>query len=640
VWIGLTPRLSEMETSFLSNQLKRAGHFLRAGALDRISDYNQRFSSASDVYDALLSNLIIQDFSAERARETALKLFGSERVKFAAVDGTEYARNMFDLIIFFGGAYVSFGTVTFHKGVKPSVEHAGKLLEHGRGISSCVPLYVNEVSDVDSMIDMIGGKKPLDDKAIFDNSRIADWIMAFSEFYLAYRLIIDEDVRILLMDRTLSGEHSALLSDTAHGQRLREKSGLCGFDLDDQPVRMEEMIYCRHRFVNRALDLPPPRGDYLRPRLLYELETATSLTLDELCGRLHLEHADCKRRAKKILDGLQKAELVQSTGSSYALKEEYRNSWERMKKLTCTIGDRLFLDQPLTEWPNPMMITKAGKPTWLTTVDMAFLTLFCLNMIIEECWKRPVLLIGLTKDTAARDFQRQVVKICSREHMWKLDLSSEALENIPRTDRMFLQSASVHNWDKLSVPWALVEYDTAFKTMVPELRNDKMPRRDGFVSGAVQNRVNSERLFLKSYVQLAQAEQDPKLRSNVLLTDRLVYPEFDLDHVCELSHEYGGVEEKVKPILFSNKEARNDIQNLVMVMLAAMTSTSIPEAFGHNVPLFIADNVAKWHTREFTRIVETTRDWIMTNHDLREFVFYMSTFRERRAEFESTRRGH
>src|SRR5512136_863042 len=422
-----------METSFLSNQLKRAGHFLKAGALDRISDYNQRFSSASDVYEALLSNLIIQDFSAGRAHETALKLFGSHRVKFAAVDGTEYARNMFDLIIFFGGAYVSFGTVTFHKDAKPSVEHAGKLLEHGRGISSCVPLYVNEVSDVDSMIDALGGNKPLDDKAIFDNSRIADWIMAFSEFYLAYRLIIDEDVRILLMDRTLSGEHSALISDTAHGQRLREKSGLCGSDLDDHPVRMEEMIYCRHRFVNKALDLPPARGDYLRPRLLYELETASSLTLDELCGRLHLEHADCKRRAKKILDGLEKAEFVQSTGSSYALKEEYRHSWERMKKLTRTIGDRLFLDQPLTERPNPMMITKAGKSTWLTTVDLAFLTLFCLNMIIEECWKRPVLLIGLAKDTAARDFQRQVVKICSSEHMWKLDLSSEALENIPRT---------------------------------------------------------------------------------------------------------------------------------------------------------------------------------------------------------------
>jgi hypothetical protein len=404
---------------------------------------------------------------------------------------------------------------------------------------------------------------------------------------------------------------------------------------------MEEMIYCRHRFINKPLDLPPPRGDYLRPRLLYELETASSLTLDQLCGRLHLEHVDCKRRAKKILDGLEKADFVQSTGSSYALREKYRNSWERMKKLTRTIGERLFLDQPLAERPNPMMIMKAGKQTWLTTVDMAFLTLFCLNMTIEECWKRPVLLIGLTKDTAARDFRRQLVKICSRERMWKLDLSGETLENMPNTDRMLLQSASVHSWEKLKVPWALVEYDTAFKTMVPELRKDKTQGREGFVSGAVQNRVNSERLFLKSYVQLAQAEQDPKLRSNVLLMDRLVYPEYDLnpEFECALSHEYGGVEEKVKPILFPNREARNDIQNLVMVLLSAMTSTSIPEAFGHNVPLFIADNVAKWHAREFRRIVETTRDWIMTNQDLREFVFYMSTFRERRAEFESARRG-
>jgi len=637
------PRLSEMETSFLSSQLKRAGHFLKAGALDRISDYNRRFSSASDVYDALLSNLIIQDFSTAQARETALKLFGSDRVKFAAVDGTEYARNMFDLIIFFGGAYVSFGSITFHKDAKPSVEHAGKLLEHGRGISSCVPLYVNEVPEVDSIVESLDGKKPLDDESVFDNSRIADWIMAFSEFYLAYRLIVDEDVRILLMDRTLSGEHSALISDTAHGQRLKEKSGLCGYKFQDRPVEMEELIYCRHRFLNEKLDLPPPRGDYLRPRLLYELETTNSLTIDQLCDRLHIQHAECKRRVKKIIDGLEKAKYVEASGASYALRKEYQKAWERMKKLTCMIGDRLFLDQPATERPNPMMIMKHDKPTWLTTVDMAFLTLFTLNMMIEECWKRPVLLVGLTKDTAARDFRRQLLKICSRQRMWKLDLSSEQLAKIPNTDRMFLQSASVHNWEKLSVPWTLIEYDTAFKTMVPELeRKDGTPGREGFVSGAVQNRVGPERLFVKSYIQLAQAEQDPKLRSNVLLTDRLVYPEFDSNQEaeCALSHEYSGVEEKVKPILYPNKEARNDIQNLVMVMLTAMTSTSIPEAFGHNVPLFIADNVAKWHAREFRRIVETTRDWIMTNSDLREFVFYMSTFRERRAEFESTRRGH
>ena len=114
-----------MENSHLSSQIKRAGHFLKAGALDRISDYNKRFSSASDVYDALLSNLIVHDFSPGRAHETALRLFGSERVKFAAVDGTEYARNMFDLIIFFGGAYVSSGEVTFPKTLHPQLNMLG-----------------------------------------------------------------------------------------------------------------------------------------------------------------------------------------------------------------------------------------------------------------------------------------------------------------------------------------------------------------------------------------------------------------------------------------------------------------------------------------------------------------------------------
>ncbi len=630
-----------MESSFLSNQIRRAGDFLKAGALDRISDYNRRFSSAGEVYEKLLSELIIQEFDPSQAYQSALKLFGSHRVRFGAVDGTEYARTMFDLIIFFGGAYVASGWVSFHRDNAPTVEYSDKLLEGGRGISSCVPVYVNEVPEIEPNIDRLDGKKPLDDEAVFDNSRIADWIMAFSEFYLAYKLIADEDVRILLMDRTLSGEHSALISDTAMGRKLKEKSGLCGFEFDGRPIRMEDMVYCRHRFINKELDLPPPRGDYLRPRILYELESDGPLTFDEICKGIELDSDDARRRAKRILDDLERAEYVEFFGSKYALEKQLVGVWDRIKRLTSSIGERLFLERPLTERPNPMMITKGGRPTWLTTVDIAFLTLFCLNMMIEESWKRGVLLIGLTKDTAARDFRRQLVRICSRERMWKLDLQNETLENIPNTDRMLLQSASVHNSEKLTVPWALVEYDTAFKTMVPELRKDEKPSRDGFVSGAVQNRVGPERLFLKSYIQLAQAEQDSKLRSNVLLMDRLVYPQFDLSSevLCGLSHEYAGAEEKVRPLLFANRHVKNEVQNLVMTLLNAMTSRAIPEAFGHNIPLFIADNVAKWHAREFRRIVETTRDWIMTKRELRDFVFYMSTFRERRAEFESTRRG-
>jgi hypothetical protein len=69
-----------------------------------------------------------------------------------------------------------------------------------------------------------------------------------------------------------------------------------------------------------------------------------------------------------------------------------------------------------------------------------------------------------------------------------------------------------------------------------------------------------------------------------------------------------------------------------------MAPSSIPEAFGHNMPLFIADKVAKWNYGQFKRVVDSTADWILNNHKLRKFIFYMSTFRERRASIEAARR--
>jgi hypothetical protein len=37
-------------------------------------------------------------------------------------------------------------------------------------------------------------------------------------------------------------------------------------------------------------------------------------------------------------------------------------------------------------------------------------------------------------------------------------------------------------------------------------------------------------------------------------------------------------------------------------------------------------------------MVDTTASWMLNNHKLRKFIFYMGTFRERRASIESTRR--
>jgi len=131
------------------------------------------------------------------------------------------------------------------------------------------------------------------------------------------------------------------------------------------------------------------------------------------------------------------------------------------------------------------------------------------------------------------------------------------------------------------------------------------------------------------------------LRSNVLLVDRLVYPEYDYrpENVVEFWNELSdGTKEPVEALLFVDKAVPNGLQNLAMAVLVSMAPSSIPEAFGHNMPLFIADKIAKWNYSQFKCVVDTTADWILNNHKLRKFIFYMSTFRERRASIEAARR--
>jgi len=66
---------------------------------------------------------MVSDFSCQEAYETAQKFFGSTRVQFAGVDGTMYSRPLFDLMIFFGGAYAATGTIEFRKDAKQMVEY-------------------------------------------------------------------------------------------------------------------------------------------------------------------------------------------------------------------------------------------------------------------------------------------------------------------------------------------------------------------------------------------------------------------------------------------------------------------------------------------------------------------------------------
>ncbi|RJS89880.1 hypothetical protein CW700_02545 [Candidatus Bathyarchaeota archaeon] len=636
---------SPSEPSSLPPSLKAVCEGLRARAAERISDYSLRLSRVNALYDGVLRHLIVSNFSTAEAYETALKFFGGEEVRFAGIDGTRYSSPLMDLVIFFGGAYASMGTIRFRADGPPEIEYEDNFLDKGVSISTVVPLFINEIPEVDQTyfsFDPEGTpvSHPLADQWFVDNSMIANSMMTFAEYYLAYRLITDPSrrVKVLFMDRSLSGERTSLLYDTSKPSIWKRSSSLLGFEVEGVKIDERDLAYGRYYVVNEELNLPPPRGDYLPYAIIHLLEGEGPLDLRGICERLGIEELDRVSRVERYLKSSKiLRRYLDRRGIFYSLKPRYRTTWRRLRRAVEVIGERLFSYRGGEGEKGPVMrIKSGGRMKWLTTLDLSFLTLFCLQMIVEECWRRRVLLIGLTKDTAARDFKRQFLPIMANEGLLKGEIKPRNLEALPNTDRMILQVVSMSRAESISVPWSLVEYDSCFKTLIPD-----RGRRKGYVKGARRNKISLERLFLKSYIQLSQAESNPRLRSNVLLMDRLIYPEFDLaeETLVRFWNEFSGAKEPVEVILYRDNSVRNPLQNLVMVILSSMVCPSIPEVFGHNKPLFIADKIAKWNYGYFKRIVDGTRNWILNNRKLKEFLFYMGSFRERRSLFEAARRG-
>jgi hypothetical protein len=627
----------------LSHTVKRTCDALRQGATKQVIDYEQRLSALKNLYDDLLANLMRTGYNRKEAWETASEFFGSETVRFAGVDGTMYSRPLFDMIIFFGGAYASTGTVTLAEDAEPRVRYDAKTLQQGMGVSSVVPMYVNEVPDVDQTFfsqeqpGELSPNKALTDEGVANNAVIANSIMTFAEYYLAYKLAsdTDQDTRIILLDRSLSTERASLLYDTGKAELWKAKSSILGSKIDGVAVDVNDLIIARQHVYSEGLGLPPPRADYLRHALIDLAKKKGTVTAEQALVEFGIDDEKRAKRVERSLRDLAKKAMLNEKNGVHSLSQRYVSSWERIKTLTVEVGDAMFFAKSSGS-ADAMKILKDGKEHWLTTLDIAFLTLFSLQMLMEECWKKRILLVGVTKDTAARDFKRQLVPIMHSEGLLRTRISREELQELPNTDRMILQSASIFNLEQIKPPWSLIEYDSAFRTMLMDREN-----RKGYVSGAIRNKIGLERAFLKTYVQLSVAKSDPMLRSNVLLVDRLVHPEYDYkaESMVKFWNELSdGTREPVEPLLFKDKAVPNRLQNLMMSVLVAMAPANIPEAFGHNKALFIADKVAKWNYSQFKCVVDTTAVWILNNHKLRKFVFYMSTFRERRASIEQARR--
>ncbi len=628
----------------IGKRLKRTGKMLLDGAEKQVSDYRDRFDSLSGAFDDLLCDFMRSYPQEKLDTDFADEFFGKNRLYFRGIDGTVCKNPVFDLIIFFAGAYSSGGYLDVKNDGEFDIVYDENHLESGIGISSVLPVYISEVPDIDKKVtprDEEGYVDPAisySDAWIIDNSAIADYMMGFAEFYLGYKSVSRKNpVDILFLDRILSSEVSSFYAETSPSRvRLDKESAIIGNSFDGEVYTPADWIYARRLFGNPKLGTPPPRGEYILPRVMNELIEDNGLTEEQLAKRLGI---DTEARRKRLHSELKKGTkayagtepVLEVMGDKFSVRSGVLSLHERTESILGEIGEKIFSEGIDISVQDRFKIDSH----WLTTVDFSFLSLMSIYFMVENCHKNNILLLGIAKDTSARDLKRQVIPTLNHTKIYDGGFGPAASQ-VPDTDRMILQWTSLKARDKIPVPWATIEYDTAFKTIIPHF-----DRKQDLVSGARRNQISLEKTFAKSYFQLSQAKSDPKLRSNVLLYDRLVYPSFDTNEnqVTRLQHDYTGDPAEPEPVdLILYLEAENSVQQFIITLMRAMTSSSIPELFGHLKPLYVADKVAKYYYQQFDSIVRSTANWLVNRPSLREFLFYLSTFRERRTEHEETRR--
>jgi hypothetical protein len=642
---GVEKILSD-ETSKISQRLKQTGDLLVGGARKQVSGYKEKFKSLEGVYDAFLQKILRPYPSSDLDTNFIDSFFGKYKLNLVGIDGTLHKQEVFDLVVFYAGAYSAFAQIDISNSGKFDLTYDENYLERGIGISSVVPIFINEIPFADQTIlsrdenGEIDISHTFNDSKIIDNSAYADYMMGLAEFYLAYKLVSKENpIDIVLLDRICSAEMSSFYYETSDARiNLDKECGLIGEIVDGRKFTKTEWIHARRLFGEISLGTPPGRGEYLLPRIIVELmnEGSNGLTREELHQRLGLTSESRKIRMDEELGtgikGKRDAEgVIVRDRQRFILKPEYRNLFERLEKLLTQTCERVFSEDPNISYDERFKIGER----WLTTNDLAFLSLISLLFLMRHSWSKNILLIGVAKDTSARDLKRQLLPVLNHCRIFSGGFGDKA-QDTPDTDRMLLQWVSLKEREKLKVPWSTWEYDTAFKTIVPHLQ-----RKPGLVSGARRNQISLEKTFVKAYFQLCQAISDPRLRSNVLLYDRLAYPNFDLkeSHLITLNHDYQNdpnAPEPVEVIFYQTEE--NPIQTFIMCLFRRMTSKSIPELFGHLKPLYVADKVAKYYCNQFQGLVSSATNWLINRHELREFLFYLSSFRERRTSIEQSRR--
>ncbi len=552
------------------------------------------------------------------ASSTARDFFGTQSVQYLAIDGTESMDQTLDLIVFYVGAFAYGGEIRFDpRGVKIGELRPG---DESLSVSAAIPLSEEDAAQV------FGQKR--ESGVEVDAERLPFALMHFAEYYLAYRGITrDDPAKIVLLDRTLAGDVAHLVWSTRDSIRSG-LSTLEGLETPAGRVTPFDLELARMLVYNRELSIPAPRSQLLKFAAILSLFGGDELTVRQLVERtgadpLWADRLDEDLRRLGVQFG-----IFESGVGPYKLRPEVSRYWERVLAAVLYVADHVFHPKG----GHPLRIRKGASEAWVTADDLDFMVLVLIREITRVAWSGNVLPIGLIKDTNAFEFVKAVVPILTSSGMVK---NGRELPNF-NSDKMLLQTNSVANCTDVPTPWHTFEIDAAFRTMAP-VPDASLGKGEARVNGAFENVIYPERVYVKTYIQLWSSKSNPIVRSHVFTYDRPAYPRFDHWDELALRNKDGRVDERILPVF--HYKAGSRMTNLVMCMLSEMGHEVVPEALGHNYPLFIADKKSKSVLEGTRRAYRGAVALEMARSDLDQQVLFSSRFRDYRSQIEGKRKA-
>ncbi|MDA4117768.1 MAG: hypothetical protein OK455_05435 [Thaumarchaeota archaeon] len=565
------------------------------------------------------------------ASSTGREFFGGDEVEYIAVDGTCSVDQQLDLLVFYVGAFGYSGSLRF-LGDRIDVGDPSPMSRSSAAVCASIPLSEEDAATV-------FGQKTESGTEV-EAERLPNALMRLAEYYIAIKATeSDGRLKVVLLDRPLAGDVAHLVW-SVHDLVKDHLSVLEGIGTPYGKVANFDLELARMLVTNPELKIPAPRSQLLKFAAISCLFGGEEMSVRQIVTRLGADQRHVSRLLQDFWELDSEYRIFEGGGRSdgqaklddddlkFRLKVEVKDYRERVFSAALEVADHIF--NPKSD--HPLRIKSNDEEKWVTADDLDYLVLIFVLELTRRAWSKNLLPIGFIKDSGAAEFVKTVVPVLRNAGMAKL------ADNLPNfnSDKMLLQTNSVVNAASVPTPWHTADIDAAFRTMVP-VHDAKLPPGEARVRGAYRNVVYPERMFVKNYIQLWSSKNDPSVRSHVFTFDRPAYPRYDHWDDLLLHNKDNEVDEKISPVL--NFRNESEMTNLAMSILFQMASEVIPEALGHNYPLFLADKKAKFVLQQNKEAYVGAVRFELAKSELDQQVLFSQRFRDYRSQVEARRRG-